>query len=60
MNRKFADKTLEVLGEGDYVWVHDYQLMLVPEMIKRERPDITIGYFLHIPFPSYEVFRILP
>ena len=60
VNRKFADKTLEVLGEGDYVWVHDYQLMLVPEMIKRERPDITIGYFLHIPFPSYEVFRILP
>lgn len=60
VNQKFADKVLEISEEGDYVWVHDYQLMLVPEMIKSKRPDITIGFFLHIPFPSYEVFRILP
>ncbi len=60
VNRRFADKTLEVVEDGDFVWVHDYQLMLVPRMIKEERPNITIGYFLHIPFPSYEVFRILP
>lgn len=60
VNKKFADKTLEVVDDGDFVWVHDYQLMLVPEMIKSKRPNITIGYFLHIPFPSYEVFRILP
>jgi trehalose 6-phosphate synthase/phosphatase len=60
VNQKFADKVLEVVEDEDYVWVHDYQLMLVPEMIKSKRPNITIGYFLHIPFPSYEVFRILP
>ena len=60
INQRFADKVLEVADEGDYVWVHDYQLMLVPEMVKSRKPGITIGYFLHIPFPSYEVFRILP
>ncbi|MGQ1891855.1 bifunctional alpha,alpha-trehalose-phosphate synthase (UDP-forming)/trehalose-phosphatase [Thermophagus sp. OGC60D27] len=60
VNQKFADKTLEVVDKGDYVWVHDYQLMLVPGMIKKKRPDIIIGFFLHIPFPSYEVFRFLP
>jgi trehalose 6-phosphate synthase/phosphatase len=60
VNQKFADAALDVLGEGDTIWVHDYQLLLVPEMIKKRRPDVTIGFFLHIPFPSYEVFRILP
>jgi trehalose 6-phosphate synthase/phosphatase len=60
VNKKFAEKTLEVVEDGDFVWVHDYQLMLVPQMIKSQKPGITIGYFLHIPFPSYEVFRILP
>jgi trehalose 6-phosphate synthase/phosphatase len=60
VNQKFADAALNVLGEGDTIWVHDYQLLLVPEMIKKHRPDVTIGFFLHIPFPSYEVFRILP
>ncbi|MDG5800201.1 bifunctional alpha,alpha-trehalose-phosphate synthase (UDP-forming)/trehalose-phosphatase [Marinilabiliaceae bacterium ANBcel2] len=60
VNQKFADKTLEVIEDGDYVWVHDYQLMLVPEMLKKKKPNITVGFFLHIPFPSYEVFRILP
>lgn len=60
INQRFADKVLEVANDGDYVWVHDYQLMLVPEMVKSMKPGITIGYFLHIPFPSYEVFRILP
>lgn len=60
VNQKFADKVLEVVNDGDFVWVHDYQLMLVPEMIKSKKPGITVGYFLHIPFPSYEVFRILP
>ena len=60
INQRFADKVLEIAEENDFVWVHDYQLMLVPGMIKEKRPDITIGFFLHIPFPSYEVFRILP
>ena len=60
VNQKFADKTLEVLNDGDTIWVHDYQLLLVPEMIKSKKPGVTVGFFLHIPFPSYEVFRILP
>ena len=60
VNRKFADVVLENLEEGDNVWVHDYQLMLLPQMIKEKRPDVSIGFFLHIPFPSYEVFRTLP
>ena len=60
VNQKFADKTLETIEDGDMVWVHDYQLLLVPEMIKSKKPGVTIGFFLHIPFPSFEVFRTLP
>lgn len=60
VNQKFADKALETLEEGDTIWIHDYQLLLVPEMIKSKKPGVTIGFFLHIPFPSFEVFRILP
>ncbi|MGQ8336362.1 bifunctional alpha,alpha-trehalose-phosphate synthase (UDP-forming)/trehalose-phosphatase [Sunxiuqinia sp. A32] len=60
VNRKFADKALETLEDGDTIWIHDYQLMLVPEMIKTAKPKVTIGFFLHIPFPSFEVFRTLP
>lgn len=60
VNQKFADKALETLEEGDTIWIHDYQLLLVPEMIKSKKPGVTVGFFLHIPFPSFEVFRILP
>jgi trehalose 6-phosphate synthase/phosphatase len=60
VNQKFADAAIEALDDGDAVWVHDYQLMLVPEMIKSKKPNVTIGFFLHIPFPSYELFRVLP
>lgn len=60
INQRFADRVLEVAEDGDTVWVHDYQLLLVPEMIKSIKPNVTVGFFLHIPFPSYEVFRILP
>lgn len=60
VNRRFADKTLEIAKDGDHVWVHDYQLMLVPQMLKSAKPNLTIGFFLHIPFPSFEVFRMLP
>ena len=60
VNLMFAEKALEILEEGDSVWIHDYQLLLVPEMIKSRMPGVTIGFFLHIPFPSFEVFRILP
>lgn len=60
VNQKFADVVLENVEEGDTVWVHDYQLLLLPQLIKEKRPDITVGFFLHIPFPSYEVFRTMP
>ncbi len=59
-NRLFAEKAAASAAPGDLVWVHDYQLSLMPAMLRRLRPDVTIGFFLHIPFPSSEVFRILP
>lgn len=60
VNKKFAEKALEYCEDGDTIWVHDYQLMMVPELIKKEKPNATIGFFLHIPFPSNEIFRIFP
>ena len=60
VNQKFADAILEKADEDDTIWVHDYQLMLVPQMIREKRPNISIGFFLHIPFPSFEIFRTLP
>lgn len=51
---------METVRPDDIIWVHDYQLMLLPEMIRKEIPEATIGFFLHIPFPSMEVFRYLP
>lgn len=60
VNQKFADAILEQSGPDDIIWVHDYQLMLVPQMVKAERPESSIGFFLHIPFPSFEIFRTLP
>lgn len=60
VNQRFADQVLDFAEEGDTVWVHDYQLMLVPQLIREKKKNITIGFFLHIPFPSYEVFRLLP
>ncbi len=59
VNRIFADKLLSILKPDDILWVHDYQLMLVADMVREQMPDLTIGFFLHIPFPSYEVFRLL-
>ena len=60
VNEKYAEVVLDNIEEGDTVWIHDYQLMLLPQLIKAKRPDVSIGFFLHIPFPSYEVFRTLP
>lgn len=60
VNQKFADCILEHLEPDDIVWVHDYQLLLVPRMLRDKQPKITIGFFQHIPFPSYEIFRMLP
>jgi len=60
VNARFADEIARHHRPGDLVWVHDYQLMLVPGMVRRRIPDARIGFFLHIPFPAAEVFRILP
>ncbi|HEY1583802.1 MAG TPA: bifunctional alpha,alpha-trehalose-phosphate synthase (UDP-forming)/trehalose-phosphatase [Chthoniobacterales bacterium] len=60
VNRRFADKVLEHARPGDLVWVHDYQLMLVPAMLHEAMPELKIGFFLHTPFPSYETFRCHP
>ena len=60
VNRMYADALLKVLKADDMLWVHDYQLMLVPAMIREKFPAMPIGFFLHIPFPSYEIFRLLP
>jgi trehalose 6-phosphate synthase len=60
VNQRFADTATEVVDEGGFVWVHDYQLQLVPGFIRKSRPDVRIGFFLHIPFPPTELFRQLP
>ena len=60
VNQKYAEAVLERLEDGDTVWVHDYQLLLLPKMIRDKKTDVTIGFFNHIPFPSSEVFRTLP
>ncbi|UBZ06026.1 bifunctional alpha,alpha-trehalose-phosphate synthase (UDP-forming)/trehalose-phosphatase [Salegentibacter mishustinae] len=60
VNRKYADEVLKHYEDGDHIWVHDYQLLLVPNMIREKQPEAIIGFFNHIPFPSYEVFRTLP
>jgi trehalose 6-phosphate synthase len=60
VNRRFATKTAEVASEGATVWVHDYQLQLVPQMLRDLRPDLRIGFYLHIPFPPAELFQQLP
>jgi trehalose 6-phosphate synthase/phosphatase len=60
VNEKFADVVAGQWRRGDVVWVHDYQLLMLPGLLRRRLPDARIGFFLHIPFPSSEVFRALP
>lgn len=60
VNRRFAEASANVAAEGATVWVQDYQLQLVPAMLRSMRPDLTIGYFHHIPFPAYGLFSQLP
>lgn len=59
VNRKFFEAVVQLIEPGDTVWIHDYQLMLLPQMIKERYPDTRVAFFLHIPFPSFEVFRLL-
>ena len=60
VNRKFAKAIESHLEEGDTLWIHDYQLLLLPAMVREIKQNLSIGFFLHIPFPSYESFRLLP
>jgi trehalose 6-phosphate synthase len=60
VNRRFAEYTAKISAEGATVWIQDYQLQLVPKMLRMLRPDLTIGFFLHIPFPPVELFMQMP
>jgi len=60
VNQRFADATAAVADEGATVWVQDYQLQLVPRMLRLARPDLHIGFFNHIPFPAYGLYSQLP
>ena len=60
VNQRFAERAAEEAAEGATVWVHDYQMQLVPAMLRALRPDLRIGFFLHIPFPPTELFQQLP
>ncbi|KAJ2849023.1 Trehalose-6-P synthase/phosphatase complex subunit [Coemansia brasiliensis] len=57
--QKFADRIVEIYRPGDIIWVNDYHLMLLPKLLRERLPDAKIGFFLHIPFPSSEIFRCL-
>jgi len=60
VNRRFAEAAAEAAEDGGTVWVQDYQLQLVPRMLRDLRPDLVIGYFHHIPFPAYGLYSQLP
>jgi trehalose 6-phosphate synthase/phosphatase len=60
VNEQFAKEILKFVKKGDKIWIHDYHLLLLPKLIHDKFPDVSIGFFLHIPFPSYELFRVLP
>ncbi len=59
-NQLFAEVLEKLISPNDIVWIHDFHLMLLPLMLRRRFPELTIGFFLHIPFPSSEVFRLMP
>ena len=60
VNKYFAEAVAESCNDDDMVWIHDYHLMLVPQMLREMRPNVKSGFFLHTPFPSYEIFRCHP
>ena len=60
VNELFCEQVLKTAEPGDFIWIHDYHLMLLPGMLREKLPDAKIGFFLHVPFPSYEVYRTLP
>lgn len=60
VNQVFCDEIIEITEPGDHIWIHDYQLMLLPKMLREKLDDPEIGFFLHIPWPSFELFRLMP
>jgi len=60
VNYLFAEQLIKISNEDDIFWVQDYHLMLVPQLIRKQFPKASIGFFLHIPFPTYELMRIMP
>ena len=58
LNQQFADKIVSLYKEGDTIWIHDYHLLLVPAMVRKQLPRARIGFYLHVSFPSSEVFRV--
>ncbi len=59
-NRLYAEAVLRKVRPGDVLWVQDYHLLLLPGLIREKLPQLPIGFFLHVPFPSFEIFRLLP
>jgi trehalose 6-phosphate synthase/phosphatase len=60
VNSIFCDEVIKIAKPNDHLWIHDYHLMLLPGLLRKKLPNLKIGFFLHIPFPSYEIFRLLP
>ncbi len=60
VNRVFGEAVVNALQPDDLLWIHDYHLMLLPKLVREKFPEMPIGFFLHIPFPSWEIFRMLP
>ena len=60
VNQIFCQTILDIVHPDDIIWVHDYHLMLLPNLLRKRMPELTIGFFLHIPFPPTEIFRLLP
>lgn len=60
VNEAFCAALLEIVRPADVLWIHDYHLMLLPDLVRKAFPDLRIGFFLHIPFPQFEIFRMLP
>ncbi len=60
VNQAFCDVVMKVARPDDTIWIHDYHLFLLPKLLRNKLPNAKIGFFLHIPFPSFEIFRLLP
>ena len=60
VNRRFGEAVVNALQPDDLLWIHDYHLMLLPKLVREKFPEMPIGFFLHVPFPSWEIFRMLP